>query len=59
MLVAGRRSRHLARMLIAVVAAASLTSCGIDQLINDEYEDDGEIYYDPFCADDDGDGWCD
>jgi hypothetical protein len=46
-------------MLIAVVAAASLTSCGIDQLINDEYEDDGEIYYDPFCADDDGDGWCD
>jgi len=41
-----------------------LAGCGLDtdNLINDfndQFEDEGEIYYDPNCLDSDGDGWCD
>lgn len=51
-------------MGLGLVLVGSLASCGVDtgQIIddmNDQLEDDGEIYYDPNCADDDGDGWCD
>jgi hypothetical protein len=53
------------RLAVIVFAlAGSLSACGIDtdEVINDinnQLEDDGEIYYDPTCADEDQDGWCD
>ena len=52
------------RVSLVVLAVGGLASCGLDtdQLINDfndQMEDEGEIYYDPNCADEDGDGWCD
>jgi len=47
-----------------VSSAMILAGCGLDtdKLINDfndQFEDEGEIYYDPNCLDSDGDGWCD
>jgi hypothetical protein len=50
--------------VIFFALAGSLSACGIDtdEVINDinnQLEDDGEIYYDPTCADEDQDGWCD
>lgn len=55
---------YLLAVGLGLVLVGSLASCGVDtgQIIdemNDQLEDDGEIYYDPNCADDDGDGWCD
>lgn len=49
---------------IAFAVAGSLSACGIDtdEVINDlnnQFEDEGEIYYDPTCPDEDQDGWCD
>lgn len=51
-------------LLAALFIGAVVSSCGFDtdQFINDmndQYEDEGEIYYDPNCLDSDGDGWCD
>lgn len=47
------------RLVIVVFAlAGSLTACSFEDL-NDQFEDDGEIYWDPNCADEDEDGWCD
>ena len=51
-------------LLAALLVGAMVTSCGFDsdQFINDlnnQLEDEGEIYYDPNCLDSDGDGWCD
>lgn len=50
--------------VIAFAVAGSLSACGIDtdEVINDlnnQFEDEGEIYYDPTCPDEDQDGWCD
>ena len=60
----GITSQRIVRLLAAVLILSSLASCGLDtdQLINDmneQLENEGEIYYDPNCADEDGDGWCD
>jgi hypothetical protein len=51
-------------LLVALFDSVMVSSCGIDtdQFINDmndQFEDEGEIYYDPNCLDSDGDGWCD
>ena len=47
------------RLVIVVFAlAGSLTACSFEDL-NNQFEDDGEIYWDPNCADEDQDGWCD
>jgi hypothetical protein len=55
---------QIVKATLVVAAVGSLTSYGLDtdQLINDlnnQLQDEGEIYFDPNCADDDGDGWCD
>jgi hypothetical protein len=60
-----RTPRAPIRILLAAVFIGAMTSsCGFDtdQFINDmndQLEDEGEIYYDPNCPDSDGDGWCD
>ena len=51
-------------MVLVFALAGSLTACGLDtdEIINDlnnQLEDEGEIYYDPSCPDEDQDGWCD
>lgn len=57
--------RAFAMLLLATLLLGFvMTSCGFDtdQFINDlndELENQGEIYYDPNCLDDDNDGWCD
>ena len=56
--------KRLHTAIFAVVLAGSMTSCGLDtdEVINDlnnQLEDEGEIYYDPSCDDVDQDGWCD
>ncbi len=56
-----KRTR-LAILVFALVG--SMAACGLDtdEIINDfnnQFEDEGEIYYDPTCADEDQDGWCD
>jgi len=53
---------HLA--IFIFVLAGSMAACGIDtdEVINDlnnQLEDEGEIYYDPSCDDENQDGWCD
>lgn len=57
-----RASRRV--LLAALLIGAMVSSCGFDtdqfiNDINDQLEDEGEIYYDPNCLDSDGDGWCD
>lgn len=57
-----RRWTRVGAVLMAI--ALVTTSCGFDtdgfiNDMNDQFEDEGEIYYDPNCSDSDGDGWCD
>jgi len=52
----------LVASLIASVLALSACADTADKIISDisdQLEDDPGVYYDPSCADDDGDGWCD
>ena len=56
--------KRLRLAFFVVVLAGSMTSCGLDtdgfiNDLNNELEDEGEIYYDPNCDDEDQDGWCD
>ncbi len=56
--------KRLRSAFFVVVLAGSMTSCGLDtdgfiNDLNNELEDEGEIYYDPNCDDEDQDGWCD
>jgi len=56
--------KRLRSAIFVFVLAGSMTSCGLDtdEVINDlnnQLEDEGEIYYDPSCEDADQDGWCD
>lgn len=62
-----QKSRASKMLLVSGILAAFIlttTSCGLDSGqfiddINDQFQDEGEIYYDPTCLDADGDGWCD